>query len=262
MLARTIGAPASRTRSGVRPLTVAWVPTGMKAGVSTVPCGVCRRPARAEDAASRASSSKWTGAGYGRTSSSAGRAAGARAGHRLPRAAGCVPDAGSVRHSFLSFRSSSRELLADLVERGDAEVLAFQQLVAGVDEQLADGLDAELGHALAGADREVQVADRLGQQRPSLPARAPRSARARSVAGGALAAFEGHAEAEALGGHHLLDFVERGLAEVLAGQQGRLGRPGQVAERPDVHLPQAVAAADRELEVGDGDLQELAAGRS
>jgi len=29
------------------PLTVAWVPTGMKTGVSMVPCGVWRRPARA-----------------------------------------------------------------------------------------------------------------------------------------------------------------------------------------------------------------------
>src|SRR4051795_9803658 len=57
------------------------------------------------------------------------------------------------------------ELLADLVERGHAEVLALHQLVAGVHDQLADGLDAELGHALAGPDREVEVADRLGQQR-------------------------------------------------------------------------------------------------
>src|SRR4051795_855800 len=57
------------------------------------------------------------------------------------------------------------ELLADLVERGDAEVLALHHLVAGVDDQLADGLDAELGHALAGADGEVEVADRLGQER-------------------------------------------------------------------------------------------------
>src|SRR5690242_8353390 len=40
-------APASRTWSGVRPLTVAWVPTGMKTGVSTAPCGVSSRPSRA-----------------------------------------------------------------------------------------------------------------------------------------------------------------------------------------------------------------------
>ena len=32
---------------GVRPLTVAWVPTGMNAGVSTAPCGVSSRPSRA-----------------------------------------------------------------------------------------------------------------------------------------------------------------------------------------------------------------------
>ena len=81
------------------------------------------------------------------------------------------------------------------------------------------------------------------------------------VAGGALAPFEGHAEPEALRGHHLLDLGERGLAEVLAGQERGLGGPGEVAERPDVHLPQAVPAPDRQLEVGDGDLQELLAGR-
>src|SRR6476619_7169477 len=42
-----IDAPASRTWSGVSPLTAAWVPTGMKTGVSTGPCGVSRRPRRA-----------------------------------------------------------------------------------------------------------------------------------------------------------------------------------------------------------------------
>ena len=76
---------------------------------------------------------------------------------------------------------------------------------------------------------------------------------------GALAAFEGHAEADALGGHHLLDLGERGLAEVLGGEERGLGGPGQVAERPDVHLAQAVAAADGELEVGDRDLHAVAA---
>src|SRR4051794_6120493 len=42
-----ICAPTARTMSGVSPLTVAWVPTGMKIGVSTVPCGVVSRPVRA-----------------------------------------------------------------------------------------------------------------------------------------------------------------------------------------------------------------------
>ena len=39
-----IWAPTAATWSGVRPLTVACVPTGMKTGVSTAPCGVSSRP--------------------------------------------------------------------------------------------------------------------------------------------------------------------------------------------------------------------------
>src|SRR5260370_38186240 len=42
-----ISTPSSSSASWVSPLTVACVPTGMKNGVSTVPCGVVRRPRRA-----------------------------------------------------------------------------------------------------------------------------------------------------------------------------------------------------------------------
>ena len=40
-------APVERTDSGIIPLTVAAVPTGMKTGVSTSPQAVCTRPRRA-----------------------------------------------------------------------------------------------------------------------------------------------------------------------------------------------------------------------
>src|SRR5262245_11736234 len=40
-------APSRRSSSTVTPLTVAWVPTGMKAGVCTTPCGVATSPERA-----------------------------------------------------------------------------------------------------------------------------------------------------------------------------------------------------------------------
>src|SRR5262249_45619924 len=46
-LARIISAPSSFSCAGVMPLTVACVPTGMNAGVLTVPCAVVRRPQRA-----------------------------------------------------------------------------------------------------------------------------------------------------------------------------------------------------------------------
>ena len=42
-----IWAPRPSTWAWVRPLTVPWLATGMKAGVSTVPWGVSRRPVRA-----------------------------------------------------------------------------------------------------------------------------------------------------------------------------------------------------------------------
>ena len=47
MLASTICAPVSATIAGVNAFTVAAVPTGMKAGVSTVPWAVSSRPRRA-----------------------------------------------------------------------------------------------------------------------------------------------------------------------------------------------------------------------
>src|SRR5262249_14863591 len=39
--------PVARTVAGANPLTVAWVPTGMKAGVATKPWGVGISPQRA-----------------------------------------------------------------------------------------------------------------------------------------------------------------------------------------------------------------------
>ena len=54
-----MSAPASRTSRQCMPFIAPAVPTGMKAGVRTTPCGVVRRPVRA--APSVASSSKWLG---------------------------------------------------------------------------------------------------------------------------------------------------------------------------------------------------------
>ena len=46
MLPRMIWAPVRRTSAALRPRTTPWVPTGMKAGVGTVPWGRVRVPAR------------------------------------------------------------------------------------------------------------------------------------------------------------------------------------------------------------------------
>src|SRR5262245_43849346 len=45
--------PSARSSSGSTALTVAFVPTGMKAGVGTSPCAVCTTPARAAPSAAR-----------------------------------------------------------------------------------------------------------------------------------------------------------------------------------------------------------------
>src|SRR5205085_2041637 len=114
------------------------------------------------------------------------------------------PGPWAYRRSFvLQLQVQLAELLTDLVERGDAEVLAFQKLIAGAAEQLAEGVDAELGHALAGADRQVEVPDRLDQQRPvfgreRLGLLVGRDRRLASP-------LQRHAQPETLGGHHLLD---------------------------------------------------------
>ncbi len=42
-----ICAPSACRSSGAIAFTLPWVPTGMKMGVSIVPCGVCSRPRRA-----------------------------------------------------------------------------------------------------------------------------------------------------------------------------------------------------------------------
>ncbi len=58
MLASTTWAPTARSVGGSTALTVALVPTGMKQGVSTSPCGVRRRPARARPLVLRARTPK------------------------------------------------------------------------------------------------------------------------------------------------------------------------------------------------------------
>ena len=49
-----IWAPSSSRTAWVSPLTVPWLATGMKAGVSTVPWAVARSPVLAEEPGSRA----------------------------------------------------------------------------------------------------------------------------------------------------------------------------------------------------------------
>ena len=65
--------------------------------------------------------------------------------------------------------------------------------------------------------------------------------------------FQRLAEAQALGVIISLISSQRRLAEVLAASKLLLADARQVAERADVHLLQAIAAADRQLEVGDRD---------
>ena len=54
-----------------------------------------------------------------------------------------------------------RKFLADLVERGHAEVLRLQQFVRAALDQVAEGVDAQPVHALACPHRQVQLRDGL-----------------------------------------------------------------------------------------------------
>src|ERR1700716_2577054 len=55
--------PLARTASGARPFTVACVPTGMKAGVATAPCGVVISPRRAAPSVAMRRKAKGSGIG-------------------------------------------------------------------------------------------------------------------------------------------------------------------------------------------------------
>src|ERR1700761_3196569 len=48
-----MSAPAARTSSWCTPLIAPWVPTGMKAGVRTIPCAVAISPVRAAPSVAR-----------------------------------------------------------------------------------------------------------------------------------------------------------------------------------------------------------------
>src|SRR5205807_1496455 len=60
-----MSAPSNRTVSGVSPFTVACVPTGMKAGVATMPCGVLISPQRAAPSVASRQKEKPTGIATG-----------------------------------------------------------------------------------------------------------------------------------------------------------------------------------------------------
>lgn len=53
-------------------------------------------------------------------------------------------------------KAQSGELFADFHERSHTKVLAFQQVVPSVRNQLAYGIDAEPIHALASPDRQIE----------------------------------------------------------------------------------------------------------
>src|SRR5690349_5800026 len=81
-----------------------------------------------------------------------------------------MPSSIALRSSSASsvaaeFQAVLGELLADFVEASNAEVFALQQVVAGLAEQLANGVQAETDHALAGTHRKVEVGNGAVEQR-------------------------------------------------------------------------------------------------
>src|SRR4051812_18934246 len=129
-----IWAPMDPSWSGVRPLTVAWVPTGMKMGVSTGPCDVCSRPRRA--APSVASSSKWNGIRHEPCLAAVRRTA--RPFEPRLNPPSIVPQPQVVL----------LQLVLDLLQRRLPEVLRLQQLLGAALDQVAQGVDPQPVHAL------------------------------------------------------------------------------------------------------------------
>ena len=62
-------------------------------------------------------------------------------------------------------------------------------------------------------------------------------------------------ESESLAREHLLDFGDRGVADVLVTVEFRFAHANQVAKRADLHLLQAVSRPHREFEVGDRNVE-------
>jgi len=106
---------------------------------------------------------------------------------------------------------------------------------------------------LSAANRQLEIGDGLGGQLGRNVSGDNRRFAEGAAAGGATRlVFGGLTEAQALGGQERLDLVEGGLAEVLVGEELGLAGAEKVAQASDVHFLEAVAAADGELEVGDG----------
>src|SRR6185436_2126958 len=86
------------------------------------------------------------------------RRAGARACGRARPEARAGQGAGGVRSER---EAELAEALLDLVERGLAEVLDREELGLALRAELADRADVEPLHAVARANRQLEVADRL-----------------------------------------------------------------------------------------------------
>src|SRR4051812_13686503 len=131
-------APTCSSWAGVSPLTVACVPTGMNMGVSTGPCGVCKRPRRA--APSEASNSKVMAIGSLQIS---------ECRMQIEEAARSSEDALALNlHSaicilqWLSVPAQRQAVLAQLLthlgQRRLPEVLGLQQLIRRALHQVAE----------------------------------------------------------------------------------------------------------------------------
>ena len=121
--------------------------------------------------------------------------------------------------------------------------------------QLAERRDPEAIHALASANRQIQIADRLAEHRLFFGRKIRLVAILFEFV--LLTLLERLPDAKPLLRHDDLDFIERRFAEVLAGEQLRFVDASQVAERTQVHALQAVSASHRKFEIADRDFHDL-----
>ncbi len=206
----------------MQPLTVACVPTGMKAGSCTAPCVVCSTLRRAQHAGSVASKSQR-------------RSGGAAISRR-----GASDSAGSVSrglHSDWSRRSSctpaDRPRSCESARPSVVNPNRTMHLRART-ERFRSAIGRSSTACSSGDRSDRSTGDfRFG---PTIHV---------------------HAQVQPAGVQHIADFDQRRLAKILARQQLHLGNPGQIAQRPDPHLLQAIATAHRQLEIGHRDAEHL-----
>src|SRR5690554_142949 len=159
---------------------------------------------------------------------------------------------------FSQVQAILRESLANFIEACLPEIAAGKQLGFASTDEFSKGLDVKFLDRLSRPARRVELCDGRGVNA------FVRWWSRRLLCGDGDGIFVKRlTKTQSLGVKHVLDFLQRCLAEVLVCQKLGLGGAHQVSECANVHLLEAVAGTYRKLEIGDGNIQHrIATGKS